>query len=408
MVGSRTQLTVFGYPEFRLDTEQRALRSELQRFVDAEIRSLDLNEYEWRDDPAERIPWEVVDAAAEMELRTLATPVEYGGVDASALTLTMAVEELAVGDLGLAVLFDQTWKISRIVAEMADEDTRSWFFEERFPDDPRHVLAITLTEPENGTNYIVDYEGMQFATTAAKHGDEWVINGRKHFISNGADAKTYVVFAQTDPDVPAQHGTTAFLVPAEAEGLEVTHVHEKISQRLVNNATIHFDEVRVPERYVLGEVNEGKTRTGEVLRESHIEAGASVLGVARRALEDAWTYAHERVQGGKPIVEHQVIGHDFADMATEVQAARSLLWTAAEAVDEMGDDYDQELGHMAKVFAADVAVDVTERALTKFGGAGIMLEQPIQKYHRDALSFQHSDGTQEGHRENMLDHFSRP
>jgi acyl-CoA dehydrogenase len=393
-------------PSFELNGMQQQLRGEIQRFVENEIKSLDLNEYEWRDDPHERTPWEVVDAAGEMGLKNLAAPEEYGGMDASALTLTMAVEELAVGDLGLAVLFDQTWKISRIIAEMADDDLRERFFED-FMDDPRHILAITLTEPANGTNYIVDYEDMQFNTSAEKDGDEWVINGHKHYISNGADAKTYVVFAQTDPDAPAKEGTTAFLVPGDTDGFEVTHIHEKISQRIVNNATIEFNNVRVPEENVLGKVNRGKTRTGEVLKESHIEAGASVLGVARAAFEDAWEHAHQRVQGGKPIVEHQVIGHDFAQMETEIQAARSLLWTAARAVDEQGEDYDHEYGHMAKVFAADTAVDVTERALTKFGGSGIMLETPIQKYHRDALSFQHSDGTQEGHRENILKHMSQ-
>ncbi|PCR88878.1 acyl-CoA dehydrogenase family protein [Natrinema ejinorense] len=392
-------------PSFELTETQQQLRSEIRRFVDNEIKPLDLNEYEWRDDPHERTPWDVVDAAGEMGLKNLAAPVEYGGMGASALTLTMAVEEIAVGDLGLAVLFDQTWKISRIIAEMADDDLRERFFED-FIDDPRHILAVTFTEPANGTNYIVDYEGMQFDTTAETDGDEWVINGHKHYISNGADAKTYVVFAQTDPNAPAKDGTTAFLVPHDTEGFEVTHIHEKISQRIVNNATLEFNDVRVPEEHVLGEVDRGKTRTGEVLKESHIEAGASVLGVARRAFEDAWEYANQRTQGGKPIVEHQVIGHDFAQMATEIQAARSLLWTAARAVDEQGESYDHEHGHMAKVFAADTAVDVTERALTKFGGSGIMLETPIQKYHRDALSFQHSDGTQEGHRENILDHMS--
>ena len=391
-----------GVPEFELNAEQRALRNEIKRFVDNEIRTLDFTDLEWREDPHERIPWEVVDKADQLGLKDLAIPEEYGGMDASALTLTMAVEEMAVGDLGLAVLFDQTWKISRVIHEMADEPAREKFFE-RFVGDPRHVLAITFTEPANGSNYIVDYEGMRFQTTAEKDGDEWVIDGLKHFISNGADAKTYVVFAQTDPDVPAQEGTTAFLVPGDADGLSVTHVHEKISQRLVNNATIEFNGVRVPEENVLGEVHKGKTRTGEVLKESHIEAGASVLGVARAAYEDAFEYAHERVQGGKPIVEHQVVGHDFAHMATQIQAARSLLWTAARAVERQGEAYDHEFGHMAKVFAADVAVDVTERALTKFGGSGIMLDYDVQKYHRDALSFQHSDGTQEAHRENIVE-----
>jgi alkylation response protein AidB-like acyl-CoA dehydrogenase len=389
------------YPSFELTDEQRQLRAEIKKFVENEIKTLDMNEYEWRDDPHERTPWHVVDKASELGLKNLAAPIEYGGLDASPLTLTMAVEEIAAGDLGLAVLFDQTWKFSKIIAELATNEVCDRFFDE-FIDDPRHILAATVTEPANGTNYIVGHEDMQFDTTAEKDGDEWVINGHKHYISNGADAKTYLAFAQSDPDAPATEGTSAFLVPEDTDGLEVTHVHEKISQRLVNNATIEYNDIRVPEENLIGEPHTIQGQLGDVLKESHIEAGASVLGVARAAYEDAWEYAHERIQGGKPIVEHQVIGHDFAQMATDIQSARSLLWTAARAVEEQGKDYEHQYGHMAKLYSADVAVDVTERALTKFGGGGIMLDHEIQKYHRDALSFQHSDGTQEAHRENIL------
>jgi acyl-CoA dehydrogenase len=215
------------------------------------------------------------------------------------------------------------------------------------------------------------------------------------------------VFAQTDPSVPAKEGTTAFLVPRKSDGLSVTHVWEKISQRMVNNATIEFDDVRVPERYVLGEVNGAKSDEGDAAgsKESNIEAGAIALGTARRAFEDAFEYAHEREQGGKPIVDHQTIAHDFAKMAMELQAARSLLWTAARAVDRQGEDYQYEYGAMGKVYAAEVAFDVAKRALEKFGGAGIMLETeyPMQKYLRDALSYLHSDGTQEAHTDRVAD-----
>jgi alkylation response protein AidB-like acyl-CoA dehydrogenase len=212
------------------------------------------------------------------------------------------------------------------------------------------------------------------------------------------------VFAQTDPDVPAQEGTTAFLVPRETDGLEATHVWEKISQRLINNATVEYHNVRVPEENVLGEVHRGKQRTAEVLKESNLEAGATTLGTARRAFEDAFDYAHERHQGGQPIVEHQAIGHDFAEIATELQAARALLWTAAEAIEGQGDDYWREYGSMGKVFAADTAFDVSQRALEKFGAQGIMFEnpRPMQKYLRDTLSFLHSDGAQEAHKESII------
>jgi alkylation response protein AidB-like acyl-CoA dehydrogenase len=390
-------------PEFRLNEEQRELRREIREFVDEEIEPLDLNEWEWRDDPRDRIPWDVIEAASNRGLKDLTVPEEYGGMDASPLTLVMAAEEMAAGEMGIAVIFDQIWKIARIIDKMGDEDVRDRFFTE-FVDDPRHLLAITLTEPDHGSDYITDYEGFQFNTTAEKDGNEWVINGKKHYISNGADAKTYVVFAQTDPDAPAQQGTTAFLVPGDTDGLDVTHVWEKISQRLINNATVEYNDVRVPDENVLGEVHEGKQRTSEVLKESNLEAGATTLGTARRAFEDAFDYAHERHQGGQPIIEHQAIGHDFADMAMELQSARALLWTAAEAIEEQGDDYWTEYGSMGKVVGSETAFDVSKRAIEKFGGAGIMLEndRPMQKYLRDTLSFLHSDGTIEAHKESVI------
>ncbi|MFB6130312.1 MAG: acyl-CoA dehydrogenase family protein [Salinigranum sp.] len=393
-------------PAFELNEEQRALRREIRSFVAEEVDLLDVNDWEWRDDPRDRIPWEAVEAATERGLKDLTVPEEFGGMDASALTLTMAAEEMAAGEMGIAVIFDQNWKIARIIDNLARDNVREEFFE-AYTDDPRHLLAVCLTEPDNGSNHITHIDEMQFSTTAERDGDEWVLDGVKRFQSNAADAKTYVVFAQTDPTVPAQEGTTAFLVPREADGLEVTHVWEKISQRMVNNATIEFDGVRVPDRYVLGEVDMAKSNQGDAAgsKESNIEAGAIALGTARRAFEDAFAYAHEREQGGAPIVDHQVIGHDFARMAMELGAARALLWTAARAVDRQGEDYQYEYGAMGKVYAAEVAFDVSKRALEKFGGAGIMLETeyPVQKYLRDTLSYLHSDGTQEAHTQRVVD-----
>ncbi|MGM0590448.1 MAG: acyl-CoA dehydrogenase family protein [Halobacteriota archaeon] len=387
------------YPDFMLSAEQQELRQEIKEFVDEEVKPLDFNDLEWREDPHDRIPWDVVEEAAARGFKDLSVPEEFGGRDASPLTLTMAAEEMARGDMGLAVILDQTWKIARIIDKMASDEVREEFFEQMVAD-PRHILAITFTEPANGSNYVIPYGEMEFDTKAEKDGDEWVINGEKRYISNGADAKSYVVFAQTDPSVPAPKGGTAFLVPHDADGLEVTHVWEKLSQRTINNATIEYNDLRVPEEYVLGEVNEGVRRTGEVLKESAIEAGATTLGTARAAYEDALEYAHERVQGGTEIINHQAMSIDFAEMAAELQAARMLLWMAATAVEEQGDDYDYQYGHMAKVFAADTAVDVCQRSMEKFGGAGIMFEndRPMQKYMRDAISFLHSDGTQTAHK----------
>lgn len=390
-------MTIIPDNEYDLSSEQQELRAELRSFVTDAIDPLDFQALEWQDDPEARIPWDVVETGAERGLMDLTVPEEYGGRDVEALSLVMGAEELSAGDMGLAVIFDQNWKIARVIDHLATEDVRESFFTE-YVDDPRHLLAITSTEPQGGSDAILPHENGQYATTAKKDGDEWVINGEKRFISNGADAKTYVVLAQTDPDSPHHDGgATAFYVPADTDSLEVTNVWEKMSQRLVNNATIEFTDVRVPESYVLGGVNAGMSSISQVLKEGNIEAGATALGTARGALDLAFEYATERTQGGTEIVNHQVTEHDFARMVTEYQAARSLLWTAARAVEAQASNYDPMFSSMAKVFAADTAVDICQRSLEKFGGMGIMLESPIQKYFRDAISFLHSDGTQEVH-----------
>jgi alkylation response protein AidB-like acyl-CoA dehydrogenase len=154
---------------------------------------------------------------------------------------------------------------------------------------------------------------------AEKDGDEWAINGKKQFITNGAEAKTYVVFAQTDPSAPASEGTTAFLVPHEYEGIEVTKIHEKISSRLYNNATVEYNDLRVPQERVLGEVNGGfSLGEGEQIFHGTLETSGMALGIGRRAFEDAFDYCHERVQGGTEIINHQTVANVFAGMYTDL------------------------------------------------------------------------------------------
>lgn len=392
--------------DFTLTDEQQAIRTEVRSFVDEHVRPLDLTSREWRPDPSERIPWEAVDAAGDAGLNMLTIPDEFDGRDASHLAVCTAAEELATGDLGLAVILDQNWKIARIIDEFAKRDVREEVFE-AYASDPRHLLASASTEPANGSNNVLPYEEGRYNTVAEKDGDEWVLNGKKAYISNGADAKTYVVRAQTDPEVPHhQAGATAFRVPGDVDGLEVTEVHEKFSQRTINNATFELNDVRVHERNVLGEVGEGMSVVGEALHGSHIEAGATTIGAARAALTTAFEYATNRRQAGTEIINHQSIGHDFAEMTAELQAARSLIWLAARAVDQ-GDSYTPEMASMAKYQAAETAANVCRRSMEKFGGAGIMLDNPIQKYYRDAVSFLHSDGTQEVHKHKILEGLRR-
>jgi alkylation response protein AidB-like acyl-CoA dehydrogenase len=352
---------------------------------------------EWREDPAERVPWELVEEASRRGWRTLGLPAEAGGGGASVLELCVLVEELARGDMGFAVLLDQTLKVQRILVRLARGEALRRFLR-GFGADDRCVLAICFTEPETGSDYVIGSPGFRFATTARQCPDgSWVLNGRKRFISNGADAGYYLVFACTDPEAGAEQGTSAFLLEPGMPGFEVTEVHEKISQRTINNGALRFTDVVADPWRLIGEPHRGFAGCREILKESAIEAGATTLGTAQAAYEMAVQHARARVQGGTKLIEHGSVAIRLARMFAGLEAARSLIWRAAWAV-ENDPDYDYRLGSAAKAVAADTAVEVCLSAMEIHGGLAIMYRDcGVEKCLRDCLSFLHSDGAQDAH-----------
>jgi alkylation response protein AidB-like acyl-CoA dehydrogenase len=316
------------------------------------------------------------------------------------------IEELAYGDMGFAVLIDQTLKVQRILARMAPHARQ--LFLPRLLDDPRMVLAICFTEPDTGSDYIMGTTDFRFSTTAVERADgSWVLSGEKRFISNGADAGMYLVFACTDESKPAREGTGAFLVDRGTPGLEVVEVHEKSSQRTINNARLQFAGVTVGPERVIGHPARGFAGAREILKESAIEAGATTLGTARAAFELATEHARTRVQGGRPLIEHANVGCRLAEMHAELEAARSLIWRAAWGV-EHDPGYRHSLGTAAKVVAADVAMRVCLSAAEVHGALAIMRgASPIEKFLRDCLSFLHSDGAQDSLRLRIADEIRR-
>jgi alkylation response protein AidB-like acyl-CoA dehydrogenase len=313
------------------------------------------------------------------------------------------IEELAYGDMGFAVIIDQTLKVQRILAGIAGGQTRDRFLT-RFLADPRSVLAICFTEPECSSDYMIPMPDFRFQTKALQQPDgSWLLDGYKHFISNGADASFYLVFACTDPSLPANLGTSAFLLERDLPGFSVEKVHEKISQRTINNAALRFESVPLEPWRLVGEVNRGYAGAREILKESAIEAGATTLGTAQAAYDMAVAHARTRVQGGKPLIEHANVGSRLADMYADLEAARSLIWRAAWAV-ENDAAYDYRLSSAAKLFASDAAVRVCLSAMEIHGGISIMYrDSPVEKCLRDCLSFLHSDGAQDSHRLRIAD-----
>ena len=382
-------------PHFGLPPELLALRRQAREFATRLAPRAAQNE--WKA-PGQRIDWEMVEEASNRGWRTLGLPRADGGGGASALALCILIEELAAGDMGFAVILDQTLKVQRIVARSAAGEARRRFLE-RFLVEPRCVLAICFTEPESGSDYIIPKPDFRFRTRAERRTDgNWVLNGDKRFISNGADAGFYLVFACTDPSKPAHLGSSAFLLEPGMPGFDVVEVHEKISQRTIDNAALRFTDVVLEPWRMIGELDLGYSGAREILKESAIEAGATTIGTARAAYEMTLAHARTRVQGGVPLIEHANVACRLADMYAELEAARSLIWRAAWAV-ENDPAYDYAMGSAAKVFAAEVAVRVCLSAMEIHGGLAIMYrDTAVEKCLRDCVSFLHSDGAQDSHR----------
>jgi alkylation response protein AidB-like acyl-CoA dehydrogenase len=387
-------------PAFGLTPELLELQREARAFALERLRPR-AAELEWRDDPRERVAWDLVEEASARGWRTLGL-----AEGATVLGLCVLIEELAYGDMGFAVLMDQTLKVQRILARLAPRARED--FLPRLIEDPRMVLAICFTEPDTGSDYITGTTDFRFATHAERRPDGgFVLNGEKRFISNGADAGMYLVFACTDPSKPAREGTGAFLVDRGTPGLEVAEVHEKISQRTINNARLRFTDVALGPERVIGDPHRGFAGAQEILKESAIEAGATTLGTGRAAYELAVEHARTRVQGGQPLIAHANVGCRLAQMYAELEAARSLIWRAAWAV-EHDPAYRHELGTAAKVVAADAAMHACLSAAEIHGALAIMRgASPMEKFIRDCLSFLHSDGAQDSLRLRMADAIRR-
>jgi alkylation response protein AidB-like acyl-CoA dehydrogenase len=384
---------------FGLPPEVDELRREARAFALGSLRPR-AAELEWRPDARDRVAWDLLEECSERGWRTLGLEE-----DTTVLALCVLIEELAYGDMGFAVLMDQTLKVQRILARLASDPEP---FLARLREDPRMVLAICFTEPQTGSDYILGAEDFCFTTRAEERPDgTWALNGEKRYISNGADAGMYLVFACTDDTKPAREGTGAFLVDRGTPGFEVVEVHEKIAQRTINNGRLRFTDAVVGPERLIGDRVAGFAGAREILKESAIEAGATTLGTARAAYEEAVAHARTRVQGGAPLIAHSNVANRIAGMYAELEAARSLIWRAAWAV-EHETDYDHRLGTAAKVVAADTAMRTCLSAAEILGGTAIMIdESPMNKFLRDCLSFLHSDGAQDTMRLRIADAIKR-
>ena len=384
-----------------LTDEQKQMRAMCRDFTDREvipfIRSN--REHEWTSSPQDRIPWDLLKKADKLGLRSLGVPEKYGGIqlEAQAQTFAIIAEELARGDSGFADMMSQLWKVPVLLGNILPPHLQDIWFP-RFMEDPTFLMAHCLTEPRGASDRWLPYNVPEAAmqTKAVLQNGEWVINGRKQFITNGYDSKLYVVYANTNPAVGIAEGTSSFLVPRDTPGLTPVRVNEKMGARYMNNGEIVFDNCCVPEDHLLVR-DVAIKKAGVYFRPGKILQAAKNLGVGVAAFEETSAYVQQYVQGGKPLIKHQAVANTLADMAIKVETTRTFTRFAAKALDEGASDA-EKLCLMAKTYAADAIFEVCKDAMELHGGSGVMIEVGIEKHFRDAAVFLHMDGTQDIHR----------
>lgn len=361
---------------FTLTEEQRMLQEMAHDFAVKEMAPV-AEHY----DRTSEFPWPVVEKARAVGLINTNIPEEYGGAGLSVLEEGIVGEEMAYGCSGIstALGINNLASIPIIVAG-SPEQKKKWLT--KLTDGG--MAAYAVTEPGAGSNVA----GIR--ATARKEGNQYVLNGSKTFISNASVADFFVVFAKTDKEA-GHKGMTAFIVPRDAAGFSVSKHFDKLGQRASDTAEISLDNVAVPEENRLGSEGQGFLIAMTVFDFSRPTVACGAVGVAARALDEAKKYAAEREAFGQVIAQFQAIGHKLADMATNIEAARLLAWRAAIQVD--AGTPNSMWSSMAKVFAADTAMQATVEAVQIFGGYGYMKEYPVEKLMRDVKIYQIYEGT---------------
>ncbi|MDQ7828398.1 MAG: acyl-CoA dehydrogenase [Armatimonadota bacterium] len=366
--------------EFALSEEHRLLQATVREFAAREIEpqaaALDREH---------RYPAEIIQQAARLGLMAMMVPEQYGGAGMDALAYVIAQEELARASAGVQVIIsvNNSLVCDPILAFGTEEQKRRYL--PRLADG-RSLGCYCLTEPEAGS------DAMALTTRAERRGGEWVLNGRKVFVTNGVEADLCIVYARTEP-VPGARGISAFIVEKAFPGISVGKVERKLGIRCSSTAEILLDDCRVPAENLLGERGQGGRIALATLDGGRTGIAAQAVGIARAALEACVAYARERRQFGRPIGEFQAIQWTLADMATRIDAARLLTYRAAWLRDQ-GQPYTREAS-VAKLVAAETATWATARAVRLFGGYGYIEDYPVERYYRDAKITEIYEGTSE-------------
>ncbi|MBE6829068.1 MAG: acyl-CoA dehydrogenase [Ruminococcaceae bacterium] len=360
-----------------LTDEQQELRLMVREFADKEIipgvKDLDV---------AGEFPHELYRKAFDMGLTTMTLPEQYGGMGLDIFTYSLLKEEIARGDAGFAGAIAGCF-MGSLPALLSGTDYHKNLVAECLNNGG--VMAFCLTEPDSGS------DSASMRTTYVDDGDSYVMNGRKCFISNGGVADLLLVFATKDRSL-GNKGISCFLVETKSAGVSVGKHEDKLGYRTSATTDIIFEDCRVPKANLIGAECEGMAIMNRSLNRTRPTAGAGAIGNAQYAYECAVDYAKVRTSfGGKPICKFQGVGFMLADMYTQLEAARQMVWHACRCAD--AGVVDRKLFSAAKCFAADVGMNVCTNAVQVLGGYGYSREYPVEKRFRDAKIYQIFEGT---------------
>ncbi|GGA46114.1 acyl-CoA dehydrogenase [Kroppenstedtia guangzhouensis] len=378
--------------QFRLNEEHEMMRKMVREFAEKEVAPTAAER-----DEQERFDRSIFDQMGQLGMTGIPWPEDLGGVGSDFLSYVIAVEELSrvcasTGVTLSAHLSLASWPIYKFgTPEQKERFLRPLA-------EGSQLGAYGLTEPGSGS----DAAGMR--TTAVRDGDAYILNGNKIFITNGGEAEIYVVFAVTDPE-KKHHGVTAFIVEKDTPGFSIGKKEQKLGIRSSPTTEIIFEDCRIPVENRLGEEGQGFKIAMMTLDGGRNGIAAQAVGIAQGALDAATAYAKERKQFGKPIGKLQAIQFKLADMATQIEAARLLTYQAAWLESE-GLPYGKASA-MAKLYAGDIAMQVTTEAVQVFGGYGYTREYPVERFMRDAKITQIYEGTNEIQRVVIANHLMK-
>lgn len=366
---------------FDLTNEQKMLQDQVRKFTEAELapKAPEI-------DKTGEFPWENIKRCAQQGLLGIIVPEKYGGSGLDFVSLAIAIEEISrvCATTGVIVAVNNSLCAYPILNFGTEEQKQKFL---PLLCSGEKIGAIGITEPNAGS----DVAGME--TTARLDGDYYILNGTKRFITNGTEAGVYVVFAYTNRELKHK-GMSAFIVERGTPGFSLGKHEDLMGIRASGNCELIFEDCRVPKENLLGKEGEGFKICMNTLDVSRVDIGAQAVGISQAALEAAIKYSKERKAFGQPICEFEMVQSMLAEMATQIQAARLLVYYAGYCKDKGMPRFSKESA-MCKYYAATIAVDVTRKAVQIFGGYGYTKDYPVERFYRDGKILELYEGTSE-------------